>query len=126
MYFSASNLVSILVAVIGAMGLIAAAGIGLLVSIRRQTKRSAEHSESSNYELKNDHKTNLRVDLDEKFEGLAVLVKGVRADVNKVQRQQHITSGQVQTLFRQGNEMSKELEATRPKPPTTQRKRATK
>lgn len=75
----------VLIAIIGAFGVVMAALLGYLgitATITRRHARAASNSAAETRdEVKNSHTVNLRDDLDAKFEGLAVLVKSMARDV---------------------------------------------
>lgn len=60
----------VIVAVIGAAALVTATALPLLVSIRKHAKSAASNSAETRYQTANDHRDNLRDDLDVVIVGL--------------------------------------------------------
>jgi len=70
MYFNGSDILTFIGVCIGAFAIVVAATIPFLFSIRKHTKAASSNSEQTRNEVMNDHKINLRDDLDQKFKGL--------------------------------------------------------
>lgn len=118
----------IAVAAIVTFGTIITALLGYLGVVATGARR---HAKAARYEVQNTHPTNLRDDLDEKFEGLAGLVKtvidrqaeqgkdigGIRADVR------HLAESDLEQAktARVNSERIAALEQTRPPRPRSQK-----
>lgn len=80
--------VLITVALIGLIGVL----LGLIL---RNQHTNAQTGRATLHQVKNSHDTNLRDDLDDKFDGLAGLVKGAVGDIADVKLNVNILSGDV-------------------------------
>lgn len=108
---------SIVVAIITTVGLIA---IALINRTRQHAKAASDNTAKTRDEFTNDHKVNLRDDLDEKFAGLEAQMRKQGSQINgRLDRQ----ARQINKLFANDRDLADELEQTRPgKAVTTRRK----
>lgn len=70
MTISESSIVSIAVSTIGAAAVVLAAVIPLLISTHRRAREAATDSAVTRDQVTNDHKTNMRVEADERHEAI--------------------------------------------------------
>lgn len=82
----------VLITVISTFGVVIAALLGYLGIVATGARR---HAKAARHQVQNSHEVNLRDDLDEKFKGLADLVKqvikdqgGMKADIRQIRHDQ--------------------------------------
>jgi hypothetical protein len=116
MYFSVDNLIAIVVACIAAFGIITAALIPLLFSIRKNAQISAHKATESLAAVINDHSKPLREDLDDKFIGIEAAIfdslKKLTVRLTRMDHKQDKMDSQITSLFRSNSDLSNEIQTS--------------
>lgn len=96
--------------VVTTIGLIA---LGILNRTRQHSKATRDTAADTHYQLANDHKTNLRDDLDGKFLDVTNALDALKLGQETLTKGQARQGRQISALFRQDRALAEEIEHTR-------------
>lgn len=101
---------SIACAIVAAVGAII---LALVNRTRQHAKAASDNTAATRTQVTNDHKTNLRDDLDDKFKAMGDDLATVLADLGTVKTTQAKQGKQISALFSRDNALAKEIEDTK-------------